>query len=244
LYPSGSMLRDHDECQPKAIFFDAGNTLIRMNYGTIAGELARHGVAVTPEALQRAEWRARVRLDPELGAARGASTENRATADRYLGYLLGEAGVTDQAVRAAVAAWHRGYNVPVGVWDTADPGAAAALALARDRGVRTAVISNSNGSVRAILDRLGLLPSLEFVLDSSEVGSEKPDPVIFRLALERAGLAPSEAVYVGDLYSVDVLGARAAGLRAVLLDPGGCWGSRDCHLAPDVLGAVRLILDE
>jgi len=225
------------------IFFDAGNTLIRMNYGTIAGELAHHGAAVTPEALQRAEWRARVRLDPELGAARGASTENRGTVERYLRYLLGEAGITDQAVVAAVAAWHRAYNVPIGVWDTADPGAAAALALARDRGVRTAVISNSNGSVRAILDRLGLLPSLEFVLDSSEVGAEKPDPVIFRLALERCGLAPGEVVYVGDIYSIDVLGARAADMRAVLLDPGLCWGWRDCQVAPDVLGAVRLILD-
>jgi len=214
-----------------------------MNYGTIAGELARHAVAVTAEALQRAEWRARVRLDPELGAARRASTESRGTAERYLRYLLGEAGVTDESVVAAIAVWHRGYNVPIGVWDTADPSAAAALALARERGVRTAVISNSNGSVRASLDRLGLLPSLEFVLDSSEVGAEKPDPVIFRQALERAGLSPGEVVYVGDIYSIDVLGARTAGMRAVLLDPGLCWGSRDCQAAPDVLGAVRLILD-
>jgi putative hydrolase of the HAD superfamily len=89
-----------------------------------------------------------------------------------------------------------------------------------------------------------LLPWLEFVLDSSEVGVEKPDPRIFRLALERAGLAPDEAVYVGDIYSIDVLGARAAGMGAVLLDPGQCWGARDCLLAPDVLGAVRLILDD
>jgi putative hydrolase of the HAD superfamily len=237
------MPRHHDQHRPKAIFFDAGNTLIRLNYGTIAGELARLGVAVTPEALQRAEWRARVRLDPELGAARRVSTENPGTTERYLRYLLGEAGVTEEAVVAAIAGWHRGYNVPVGVWDAADPSAAAALALARERGVRTAVISNSNGSVRAILDRIGLLPSLEFVIDSSEVGVEKPNPVIFRHALERAGLAPGEVVYVGDIYSIDVLGARAAGMRAVLLDPGACWGSRDCPAARDVLEAVRLILD-
>ena len=81
-------------------------------------------------------------------------------------------------------------------------------------GVRTAVISNSNGSVRAILERLGLLPSLEFVLDSSAIGVEKPDPRIFRMALERSGLAPDEAVYIGDIYSIDVVGARAAGMQA------------------------------
>jgi len=237
------MPRNVENPRPKAIFFDAGNTLLRMNYATIAAELARHGAAVTADALERAEWRARVRLDPELAAARGASTERRTTADRYLRYALDEAGVTDEAVIAAVTAWHRGYNAPVGVWDATDPGAAAALTLAREGGVRAAVISNSNGSVRSILDRLGLLSSMEFVLDSSEVGVEKPDPRIFRLALERARLAPDEAVYVGDIYSVDVLGARAAGMGAVLLDPGGCWGARDCEAVTDVLAAVRLVLD-
>ena len=232
----------HEDGRPKAIFFDAGNTLLRMNHAAIAGELARLGVAATADAVERAEWSARVRLDPELAAARGVSTERRATGDRYLRYLLHGLGVTDEAVVETITAWHRSYNLPVGVWDGPNPGAAEALALARDHGVRTAVISNSNGSVRAILERRGLLPSLEFVLDSSAIGVEKPDPRIFRMALERSGLAPDEAVYIGDIYSIDVVGARAAGMQAVLLDPGRCWGARDCHLAPDVLGAVRLIL--
>src|SRR2546423_15622480 len=84
--------------------------------------------------------------------------------------------------------------------------------------------------------------SLEFVLDSSAIGVEKPDPRIFRMALERSGLAPDEAVYIGDIYSIDVVGARAAGMQAVLLDPGRCWGARDCNLAPAGLGAVVLFL--
>ena len=71
---------------------------------------------------------------------------------------------------------------------------------------------------------------------------EKPDPRIFERALARARVAPGEAVYIGDLYSIDVRGARAAGLRAVLLDPGGHWGARDCPIAPDLVGAVRLVL--
>ena len=121
---------------------------------------------------------------------------------------------------------------------------AEALGLIRAAGLIAAVISNSNGSVRAILDGLGLGAYLDFVLDSSEVGVEKPDPRIFRLALERSGLGPGQAIYVGDLYSVDVLGARAAGLAAFLLDPGACWGPRDCPTAPDVLTAVQRILDE
>ena len=55
-------------------------------------------------------------------------------------------------------------------------------------------------------------------------------------------MAAAEAVYIGDLYSVDVLGARRAGLEAILLDPHGHWGPRDCRLAPTLTDAVRLAL--
>ncbi len=228
----------------RAVFFDAGNTLVRMNYHAIAGELARHGVRVEAGALERADWRARVRLDAEVLSGRDGrvSTEDRAAAERYLEYLLDAAGITERRVIRAVAAWRRTYNVPVGVWDAPAPHAESALAAVQRAGLVAAVISNSNGSIRGILDRLGLSGYLDFVLDSSEVGVEKPDPRLFRLALERVGVAPDEAAYVGDLYSVDVLGARAAGLEAVLLDPGACWGARDCRAAPDVLAAVRLLL--
>ena len=225
----------------RAVFFDAGNTLLQMNYAAIAGALGGHGVSVTPEALARADWSARVRLDADLLAQR-TSTESVATADRYVRYLLGGAGIDDERVVAALGEWRRTYNPPVGMWNTPEPLAPAALALARSAALRTAVISNSNGSVRAILETLGLARDLDFVLDSTEVGVEKPDPRIFRLALARADVTAAEAVYVGDLYSVDVLGARAAGMSAVLLDPGGCWGPRDCLVAPDVLAAVKLVL--
>jgi putative hydrolase of the HAD superfamily len=226
----------------RAVFFDAGNTLLRMNYWAIAGELGRHRIAVSADAVQRAEWRARVRLDRELSRRRGVSTENRRTGRRYLRFVLEELGVRDEAVVAAVAEWRSRYNLPVGLWNSADPDAAAALRATRDTGLCAAVISNSNGSVRMALEAVGLARHLDFVLDSAEVGVEKPDPRIFALALERAGLTPAEAVYVGDMYSVDVVGARAAGMDAVLLDPGGCWGRRDCRAAPGVLAAVRLIV--
>ena len=229
----------------RGVFLDAGNTLVRMNYAVIAAELAAHGVRVTAAEVQRAEWRARVRLDTEVLARRaaGGSTESRSTGGQYLRFLLEGLEVRDDATVEALGAWRRAYNPPVGLWNTAEPGAEAALALLGGSGARAAVISNSNGSVRSILEALGLAGSLDFVIDSSEVGVEKPDPRIFRLALDRAGIRPDEAVYIGDLYSVDVVGARAVGMDAVLLDPGGCWGARDCRCAPDLLAAVRLALD-
>jgi putative hydrolase of the HAD superfamily len=228
----------------RAVFFDAGNTLIRMNYAVIAAELGRHGFSVAADAVQRAEWRARVRLDDEVlsRSGPGDSTENRSTAERYLGYLLDGLGIADPATVEKIAAWRRTYNPPVGVWNTVDPDAAPALAEVRRAGLRAAVISNSNGSVRSILESLGLAGHLDFVVDSAEVGVEKPDPRIFEISLAQGRVAPGEAVYIGDLYSIDVQGARAAGMRAVLLDPGGHWGSRDCPMARDLPAAVRAVL--
>lgn len=228
----------------RAILFDAGNTLLRMNYTAIAAELGRHGVCVEPAAVQRAEWRARVRLDDEVlsCSAPGDSTESRSTGDRYLGLVLDALGVRGAGMLERMLEWRRTYNRPVGVWNTAEPQAPEALALARRAGLRAAVVSNSNGSVRSILSALGLTDDLDFVLDSGEVGLEKPDPRIFELALTRAGVAAGEAAYVGDLYSIDVRGSRAAGIRPILLDPAGHWGPRDCDTAPDVMGAVRLAI--
>lgn len=227
----------------RAILFDAGNTLIRMDYAAIAAELLRHGVAVTPEAVQRAEWSARVRLDMDLFAPAPAfSTESRDTTERYSRYVLEGAGVKDPDLHAKVMEWRRGYNPPVGLWTVAEPEAAAALALVREAGRVAGVVSNSNGTIRRILESLDLARDLDFVLDSKEEGLEKPDPRFFRRALARAGVRADEAAYIGDFYSVDVVGARRAGMRAVLMDPGGSWGARDCPCAPTVLHAVRLLL--
>lgn len=224
----------------RAIFFDAGNTLLRINYAAVAGELRRCGIRVSPEAVADAEYRARVRLDPHL--APGASTESSAVAGLYLRYLLEGLAIREEQVVRSVALWWRSYNAPVGVWHLADPEADAALRQARSAGLTAGVISNSNGSVRSILEETGLAQHLDFILDSAVVGVEKPDPRIFRMALAEARVEPVEAVYIGDLYSVDVLGARAAGLEAVLLDPGAVWGERDCRMARSLGEAVGLVV--
>jgi HAD superfamily hydrolase (TIGR01549 family) len=224
----------------RAVFFDAGNTLIHMDYGAIAAALGAAGVTTDAARVQRAEWRARVRLDASFQP--GASTEHPGTAERYLAYVLDELDVRDAATVAALIDWRRGYNLPEGLWTVREPEAENALRLAQGAGLRTAVISNSNGTIATILDVLGLGGHLDFVIDSSIVGVEKPDSRIFALALERAGLRGEQAAYIGDLYTIDVLGARAAGLTPVLLDPGACWSPRDCLSAPTVAAAVELLI--
>jgi putative hydrolase of the HAD superfamily len=222
------------------VIFDAGNTLVRMNYAVIARYLGERGHAVTDARVHEAELRARVRLDPHLAPT--ASTESRAIHVRYLAYVLEHLGITAESEVEAIAAWRGEYNLPVGLWDVADPEAAAALLRVKRAGLVAGVISNSNGSVRSILEMVGLAPHLDFVIDSSVVGVEKPDRRIFEIALRHAGVAADEAFYIGDLYSVDVLGARGAGLRAVLLDPRGLWGARDCLVARGLHHAVDLII--
>src|SRR5437764_265537 len=139
-----------------------------------AAEVATHGVRAAPDEVQRAEWRARVRLDEEVFArAPGAvSTESRSSAARYVRLILEALGVIDEAVIDALTEWRRSYNAPAGLFNVADPLAEPALMLARGRGLGVGVISNSNGTIRAILRTLGLLPYLDFVLDSAEVGVE------------------------------------------------------------------------
>lgn len=226
--------------QTRAVLFDAGNTLLRMNYPAIARHLASRGHAVTVEAVEEAELRARVRLDAEL--ARGVSTEGRPAQDQYTAYLMDGLGLTDAGEIEAAVTFKRGYNPPAGLFDRADPGARAALREVKAAGLVVGVISNSNGSAHALLHGAGLASELDFVIDSGLVGVEKPDPRIFRLGLERAGVAAHEAVYIGDLYSIDVLGSRAAGLASVLLDPRGFWGPRDCDTARGIGDAIALIL--
>jgi putative hydrolase of the HAD superfamily len=223
----------------RAVIFDAGNTLLRMDYAIIAEQIGARGRPVTLAQVEEAELRARVRLDPHL-APGTVSTESRDTHGRYLRYLLEHLGITDEREIEAIARWRRGYNLPVGLWTRADPEALAAVRAVREAGLVAGVISNSNGSVRSILEETGLAAHLQFIIDSAVVGVEKPDPRIFHLGLREAGVAADEAVYVGDIYSVDVLGARAAGLEGILLDPGGFWGTRDCHLASGLGHAVRL----
>jgi len=226
---------------PRAIFFDAGNTLLRMNYPAIARHLAGRGHAVSLEAVEEAELHARVRLDAHL--ASGISTEGRPAQDRYVAYLLDALGLGVPEEIEAATSFKRDYNPPAGLFDCAISGAQAAIRRAKAAGLAAGVISNSNGSVRTLLEGAGLGDELDFVIDSALVGVEKPDPRIFRLALERAGVAPHEAVYIGDLYSVDVLGSRAAGLRSILLDPRGYWGERDCDRASDLHAALDLVLE-
>jgi putative hydrolase of the HAD superfamily len=222
----------------RAVFLDAGNTLVELDYQVIAERIRAEGHPVTADQVRSAEQRARVRLDPHLG--RG-STETLDTFRLYLRYTLEGLGIAWDAAADRLAGDLRSAKPPYGLWSILVPEAPAVLAGLRGRGLRLAVVSNSNGTVADILRLVGLAEYLDAIMDSGVIGSEKPQPRIFAAAAEALDVRPEEAVHVGDLYSVDVAGARAAGCGAILLDPAGAWGAVDCPTAPDLSAAARLI---
>ena len=157
----------------RAVLFDAGHTLLEMDYAAVTSALAARGHAVTQEAVTAAERRARIRLDHEQAAQ---PTRARTGGGRYVRYLLEALGITDTGEQRAVAEWRRAFNLPVGLCHRADAEAVDALQRVRAAGLATGVISNSNGSVRFALEQAGLAAHLDFIIDSTVVGIAKPDP--------------------------------------------------------------------
>src|SRR5262249_42260123 len=132
--------------RPRAILFDAGNTLLQMNYSALAEYLGERGHRVVAAQVEDGERRARVRLDRDL--ASGLSTESRDTHGRSLGYVLEHLGIVGGDEVDAIGRWRQQYNAPVGLWNRADPVAPAALSRVKEAGLIAGVISNSNGTVQ------------------------------------------------------------------------------------------------
>ena len=216
----------------RAVLFDAGGTLIHPDYRRVAAVLERVlGRAPAHAAFREAEYAGRAAVEEAMAAERGTRDGDRWTV--HFAAMLGAMGFRADEVRRVappLVAEHRRGNL----WTVPEPGAAEALAALRAAGYTVGVVSNADGTVDRLLAGAGLAADLAFVVDSGSVGVEKPDPAIFRLALDRAGVGADEALYVGDLYPVDVVGARRAGIEPVLLDPLGRYGDRGCRTSPDV----------
>jgi putative hydrolase of the HAD superfamily len=130
------------------------------------------------------------------------------------------------------------------LWCKVPDGLGDALEGARERGVRVAIISNSEGMLERLFEELGILRHFDLVVDSGKVGVEKPDPRIFRLALDHFGVAPARALHLGDVFATDILGARAAGIRHALIDPFQHYAGRHAEVprVPSVVEVARAIV--
>lgn len=134
------------------------------------------------------------------------------------------ADISDAAAHAAATLHRQRYQAV----RRAMPGAHQLLETIRARGVKVVIVTNNLlEEQRDKLAVCGLRPYVDALVTSEEFGCTKPDPKLFRIAIAMVGLAPEEAVMVGDAWETDIVGARNAGIRAVwfnrmgLPQPGG-----------------------
>lgn len=210
----------------ETLFLDAGGVLMHPDWRRVAALLAQHGQPVAAPVLEHAEARARRALD-SAHSIRTSSDASRWGV--YFGDTLRRAGLALPAERlaalvGALVIEHRRASL----WCHVPEEVAPALARLRARGLRLVVVSNADGRLSSLMESLGLAAQVDHLLDSQVEGLEKPDPRFFHVALQRSGARPESTVHVGDLYHVDVAGARAAGLRAALFDPEDLYGDVDC----------------
>ncbi len=236
------------------VLLDVGGTLVgpRQSFGTIyARVLGELGVERPAHVFDRSLKETMEEMERRVPAGR----------DRYRQFPGGEVGYWQEFARVAIGKAVRGGDggAPPGVDDDVARQALArlretfrrreaweifadvvpALERLRDSGVRLGVVSNWDSRLPQLLRMLDLADYFETVTVSHLEGIEKPDPSIFERTLERMGADPEQALYVGDRPEIDLEGARAAGLDAVMVDRQGRLGPgfatvRDLGALPEI----------
>ena len=224
-----------------AVLLDAGGTLVRLDFEWMSEALGEFGLTIAPAAVRRAEIKGRRAYDASRGVSPRPETRTEPLGgagdiNAYFGETLVAAGVPPEFIEPALARFLARHEA-TGLWTRPMEGAREALDALGGLGVRLAVVSNSDGRAESHLRDCGVLAGIEFVVDSKLVGVEKPDPAIFRIALDRLGVPSERALFVGDIRSVDEVGARAAGMRFVLLDATGAYAAPG---TPRVAGMAAL----
>jgi HAD superfamily hydrolase (TIGR01549 family) len=202
--------------QRRVIFFDVGNTLLFPNRAKMLAPIAndRHPTLKQWQALER-----RTKLEFDEGMQGGRVDHGFWWT--FHTYLLEELGQNTAVREALVENTQKSSN-----WDQIALGTRDVLDRIRQT-FRIAVISNADGGIERVLSRCGIAECFETITDSGIVGVEKPRAEIFEAALGQMKARADESLYVGDVYSVDYLGARNAGMQAILFDLAGAYRDRE-----------------
>ena len=203
------------------IFFDAGNTLVFPELERTLAPLIARGHQPTTEQLHASERAAKQKLDATIMEATGAVGTDFKYWHEYYSHLLAQLHVSDSGLCGALVSASRvSAN-----WSRLIPGTSEDLKRL-SKTFQLGIISNADGRIEDLLRGLGIGDFFQSFTDSGIVGHEKPHPAIFQAAIKSLGAIPAESIYVGDIYSVDYLGARAVGMDAILLDASGTYADR------------------
>lgn len=221
----------------RAVLLDAGGVLLLPRGDLVVETLDRLGLRRSTGAVRRAHYGAMRCFDATGGTGR---SDYAVALVEALGI---PAGRRQEAVGAVRTCLDR-----EGAWDEVAPRVREGLEILGSSGLRVGIVSNSDGTVEAQLRRqsvcqvgAGAGVPVAAVVDSTIVGIAKPDPAVFDLALERLGVGAATAVHVGDSTTMDVAGARAAGVTPVHMDPfGDCTGEDHGHVG-DLVDLARAV---
>jgi len=215
----------------RAIFFDAGNTLLYPRLDERAQDLTEAGYPAEVKDFHAAERIAKQKLDewlwPQIRKGEVPRTIDYHYWRDYLTTLMGLIGAPESEHARLIQLLYEGFR-NIRTWSVVMPETPGYLASLKAQGYFLGVISNSVGTIEEQLRHVGLREHFQAVFDSAIVGVEKPHPEIFQLALASAQAAANEAVFVGDTYATDVGGAQLAGLHGVLIDPIGAYPNAEC----------------
>ncbi len=209
----------------ETVSFDAGGVLVNPNWERVAAALSAQGIQVDAQVLESAEPAAKKRYDRPPTVEVAGEEQN---GWGYFNYILEGIGIKPSAATEAALRSLKGYHAEHNLWECVAPGARETLRVIRSRGLKCIVVSNANGRLHGLLDRLDLTRYFDVIVDSFVEQVEKPDPRLFRIAMQRAGAKPERTLHVGDFYHFDVVGARAAGMLPLLIDKADLYQEADC----------------
>lgn len=212
--------RDDRARKVSALLFDFGGTLAFLDFDLLASEFSGPGRVLDPLKLEHAEYQGRAALDRYLLAHK--SPDVNAGYEQFFRSWMTAAGIPEDAM-GEIAERFRAMHAEACMWRVIREGTREALERLKAAGLKMAIVSNADGRVAADAQRFGIAEYFDVIIDSHVVGVEKPDPRIFRVALEALGVPPEEALYAGDIYSIDMIGARAAGITGKLIDQHGLY---------------------
>lgn len=229
------------------LFLDVGNTLNSVDFPWICDELGKCGISCGIEELRRAEAKARPAISE--GVKHLSHEDGNSVFRFYLRTVLGNVASIGEMPASDLGELVAGLepvlrppgSVAADLWSYVLPGVDDALGRLKQAGLRLAVVSNADGTVEHALSKQGLRDHFEIVVDSRRVGFEKPDPRIFQYALDAMGVTAQETLHIGDMFDVDIVGARSVGLHALLIDPFGDWDHVDCDRLRDLSELADII---
>jgi FMN phosphatase YigB (HAD superfamily) len=206
-----------DKAQPKPyLLFDAGGTLVFPDQSFLVQQARTQGIELSEARLFDGYYRLIYALDCQAGRQSGRFPAPWARGYAYaLFETLGIAGPATDVVAQAFEDRHCQKNL----WTFTFDWVRKVLSDLAAQGYRMSIISNSDGRTAQVFHDLCLAHYFERIFDSKVLGFEKPDPAIFEATLDELDLSPTDTLYVGDIFYVDVLGANQAGLGGLHLDP-------------------------